>query len=109
MTRELINNERVIKQGICTDVDSTLTGYGRSITSPRYLFVLRACGGLDEEVMKTHFKKFHLKLNHRIGEFYRECDEWYECCDLFLQRWSTNLTPELRKYLSFEIEGREIV
>lgn len=109
MTRELINNERVIKQGICTDVDSTLTGYGRSITSPRYLFVLRASGGLDEEVMKTHFKKFHLKLNHRIGEFYRECDEWYESCDLFLQRWSTNLTPELRKYLSFEIEGREIV
>lgn len=109
LTGQEVKNERILKLGVCTDIEATLTTYGRGIISPRFFFVLREGNGLNEAAMATHFKKFHIKLPDRRGEFYRECYEWYEACDLFLQRWQDNLTPELRRYLSFEIEGREIV
>lgn len=109
LTGQEVNNERILKLGVCTDIEATLTTYGRGIIGPRFFFVLREGNGLNEAAMAAHFKKFHVKLPDRKGEFYRECDEWYDACDLFLQRWNGNLTPELRKYLSFEIEGREIV
>ena len=109
LTGQEIKNERILKLGVCTNIEATLTTYGRGIIGARFFFVLREGNGLNEAAMAAHFKKFHVKLPDRKGEFYRECDEWYECCDLFLQRWGSNLTPELRKYLSFEIEGREVV
>lgn len=109
LTGQEIKNERILKLGVCTDIEATLTTYGRGIIGARFFFVLREGNGLNEAAMAAHFKKFHVKLPDRKGEFYRECDKFYETCDLFLQRWSGNLTPELRKYLSFEIEGREIV
>jgi hypothetical protein len=109
LTGQEIKNERILKMGVCTDPDSTLTTYGRGIIGPRYFFVLQEGNGLNEATMAEHFKKFHVKLPNRKGEFYRECDGWYEAADLFLQRWQNNLTGELRRYLSSEIEGRELV
>lgn len=109
LTGQEVNNERILKLGVCTDIDATLTTYGRGIIGARFFFVLREGNGLSEATMAAHFKKFHVKLPDRKGEFYRECDEWYETCDLFLQRWRNNLTDDLRKYISYEIANREIV
>lgn len=109
LTGQEIKNERILKLGVCTDIEATLRTYGRGIIGARFFFVIREGNGLNEAAMAAHFKKFHVKLPDRKGEFYLECDEWYKCCDIFLQKWINNLTPELRKYLSFEIESREIV
>lgn len=109
LTGQEIKNERILKLGVCTDIDATLTTYGRGIIGARFFFVLREGNGLSEATMAAHFKKFHVKLPDRKGEFYRECDEWYETCDLFLQKWRNNLTDDLRKYISYEIANREIV
>lgn len=109
LTGQEIKSERILKQGICTDVEATLTTYGRGLTSPRFFFVLEASNGLTEAIMKDHFEKYLVELPNRKGEFYRECDGWYECADQFLRRWRKNLTPELEKYLSYEIQERNVV
>lgn len=104
----LQNGERVIKQGICTDIEATLASYKRGIRNPKTHFVLQAGNGLTEASLFEWFagQKLPRKKGDDRGEFFRENDEWYDRLDKLLLRYGENLKPELKKYLSPEVLER---